>query len=144
MGKHVLVPVDGSAQSEKAFEYVLNEIPEPEITLIHVSNPVNLMRYGDDEYLDVEGYQKEVKRQRGRDEAMLEDYRETATACGIETKRILTTGMPARRILETVEANDIDHIVMGSRGRSGVKRVLFGSVAETVTRRASIPVTIIR
>ena len=144
MGQHVLVPVDGSAQSEKAFEYVLNEIPEPEITLIHVSNPVNLMRYGDDEYLDVEAYQKEVKRQRDRNKAMLEDHHETATACGIETETILTTGKPARRILETVETNDIDHIVMGSRGRSGVKRVLFGSVAETVTRRASVPVTIIR
>jgi len=41
-------------------------------------------------------------------------------------------------------SHDVDHVVMGSRGRSGVGRVLFGSVAEAVTRRASVPVTIVR
>ena len=99
---------------------------------------------GGDDYFDVEGYKEEVKRQHDRHEAMLEDYRDTATARGIEAETILTTGKPARRILETVETNDVDHIVMGSRGRSGFGRVLFGSVAETVTRRASVPVAIVR
>jgi nucleotide-binding universal stress UspA family protein len=144
MGQHVLVPIDGSDHSEKALEYVLDEIPEPKITLLRVIDPVNIMGYGDDEYFDIKGYQEEVKRQQDRDEAMLEDYREKATARGIEAETILTTGKPARRILETVETNGVDHIVMGSRGRSGIGRVLFGSVAETVTRRASVPVTIVR
>lgn len=144
MGQHVLVPVDGSDQSEKAFEYVLDEVPEPKITLLHVINPVNVMSYGGDDSFDAKGYQEEVKRRRDREEAMLEEYRATATARGIEVETLLTTGKPAKRILETVEANDIDLIVMGSRGRSGVGRVLFGSVAETVTRRASVPVTIVR
>lgn len=144
MGQHVLVPVDGSAHSEKALEYVLDNIPEPKITLLRVIDPVNVVGYGDDDYFDFEGYQEKVKRQHNRDEAMLEDYRDTAAARGIEAETILTTGKPARRILETVETNDVDHIVMGSRGRSGVGRVLFGSVAETVTRRASVPVTIVR
>ena len=42
------------------------------------------------------------------------------------------------------EENDIDHIVVGSHGRGGVSRMLLGSVAETVARRSSVPVTIIR
>lgn len=75
---------------------------------------------------------------------MLEGYRDTVMARGVDVETILTTGRPARRILETVETADVDHVVMGNRGRSGIRRVLFGSVAETVTRRASVPVTIVR
>jgi len=80
-----------------------------------------------------------VKNRRDNAEAMLENYRSTAMERGIEIETILTTGKPASQILETVESTDIDQIVMGSRGRSGVGRVLFGSVAETVTRRALSP-----
>lgn len=144
MGQRVLVPVDGSSHSEKAFEYVLDELPEPELTLLHVVTPVSSFGYGDEDYFDVEGYQAETKRQRERGAAMLDEYRDTATARGIDVSTVLTSGKPARRILETADENDVGHIVMGSRGRSGVGRVLFGSVAETVTRRASVPVTIVR
>ncbi len=144
MGKHILVPVDGSTQSEKAFEYVLDEIPEAKITLLHVMNPVSIIGDDDDDYFDVKSYQNQVKRRREWAEAMLEDYRSTATERGIEIEILLTTGKPANQILETVETTDIDQIVMGSRGQSGIGRVLFGSVAETVTRRATVPVTIVR
>ncbi|GAB7020902.1 hypothetical protein JCM18750_37640 [Halostagnicola bangensis] len=38
----------------------------------------------------------------------------------------------------------VDHIVIGSHGRSGPSRVLLGSVTERVARRAPVPVTIVR
>ena len=144
MGQHVLVPVDGSDHSEKAFEHALDELPEAEITLLHVVNPVSSFSYGGDDYFDAEGYQKHVERQREEGETLLEGYRETAAERGIEVETVLETGRPPREILETIEAEDVDRVVMGSRGRSGVGRVLFGSVAETVTRRAPVPVTIVR
>ena len=144
MGKHILVPVDGSTQSEKAFEYALDEIPETKITLLYVMNPVSIIGDDDDDYFDVKSYQNQVKQRREWAEAMLEDYRSTATERGIEIEILLTTGKPANQILETVETTDIDQIVMGSRGQSAIGRVLFGSVAETVTRRATVPVTIVR
>jgi nucleotide-binding universal stress UspA family protein len=40
--------------------------------------------------------------------------------------------------------HDIDHIVVGSHGRTGASRILLGSVAETVARRSPVPVTIVR
>jgi nucleotide-binding universal stress UspA family protein len=49
-------------------------------------------------------------------------------------------GEPVRRILEEAEVGRADLIVMGTRGRSGVSRLLLGSVAEAVLRRASCPV----
>jgi len=144
MAHYVLVPVDGSPHSKKAFEYVLENIAESKIALLHVMTPVSIIGDDDDDHFDVETYQNEIKRQRKRAETMLEDYRSTAMERDIIIETILTTGKPARQILEIVETTDIDHIVMGSRGRSGIGRVLFGSVAETVTRRATVPVTIVR
>jgi nucleotide-binding universal stress UspA family protein len=144
MGQHVLVPVDGSSPSEKAFEHVLDEMPDEQITLLHVVNPISSYSYGGDDYFDAEGYQEHVERQQETGEEMLEEYRETAAERGVDVETVLATGKPAREILETIESEDIDQVVMGSQGRSGVGRVLFGSVAEAVTRRASVPVTIVR
>ncbi|ELZ32025.1 UspA domain-containing protein [Halogeometricum pallidum JCM 14848] len=71
----------------------------------------------------------------------------TATDLAAERNTTLVTvtevGNPARTILEYADNHDVDQIVMGSHGRSGIDRALLGSVAETVTRRARIPVTII-
>jgi nucleotide-binding universal stress UspA family protein len=144
MGQHILVPVDGSPGSETALAYALEERPDARVTLLHVVNPVSSFGYGDEAYFDIEGYQAEARRQRDRGEQLLEEARETAAERGVDAETLLLTGKPATRILETIESHDVDHVVMGSRGRSGVGRVLFGSVAEAVTRRASVPVTVVR
>ena len=71
----------------------------------------------------------------------------TATDLATEHDIVLDTvtevGKPAREILDYAADNGIDQIVMGSHGQSGLDRTFLGSVAETVTRRAQIPVTII-
>ncbi|PSQ23605.1 universal stress protein UspA, partial [Halobacteriales archaeon QS_9_67_17] len=53
-------------------------------------------------------------------------------------------GQPARTIVDYADDNDIDEIVIGSHGRQGISRVLLGSVAENVVRRADMPVTVVR
>lgn len=144
MDLHVLVPVDGSAESDAALDHALDHHPDARLTILHVLNPASAFGYGDDEYFDVEGYQAEVERRRERAEDLLAEYEDTARERGADVDTRLETGIPAGRILATIEDAGVDHVVMGSRGRSGVGRVLFGSVAETVTRRASVPVTIVR
>ena len=144
MSKRVLVSVDGSSESEAALEHAIDEIPDAKLTLLHVVNPVSSYSYGGDDYFDAEGYQNQVERQRDQGEGLLERYRETAAKRGVEAETVLKIGKPANRILETVEEMNVDRVVIGSRGRSGVGRVLFGSVAEEVTRRGSVPVTIVK
>ena len=61
----------------------------------------------------------------------------------LDLETVTEVGKPARAILEYAEDHGIDQIVMGSHGRSGIDRTFLGSVAETVTRRARIPVTIV-
>ena len=53
-------------------------------------------------------------------------------------------GSPAREILEYAEAANCDVVVMGTHGRTGVDRLLLGSVAERVVRSSPVPVVTIR
>ena len=52
----------------------------------------------------------------------------------------LITGEPASAIARLAEDENVDMIVMGTHGRSGLSRLLMGSVAEAVVRRAKCPV----
>lgn len=59
-------------------------------------------------------------------------------------EKVLVTGIPATRILETAEKKGARLIVMGSRGRTGLPHLLLGSKAERVVQMSPIPVTIVK
>ena len=141
MPDDVLVAFDGSPLAERALTYALETFPEAAITAMYVINPV-------DSVIDVEAGGLPVA------EDWYDDAREratetltTATDLAAERHIVLDTvtevGKPARAILDYADGRGVDQIVMGSHGRSGIDRALLGSVAETVTRRARIPVTIV-
>jgi len=56
----------------------------------------------------------------------------------------LRKGKPYEEILKAADELDVDMIVLGSRGRKGLERAIFGSVAEKVTRMAKVPILIIK
>lgn len=63
---------------------------------------------------------------------------------GMEIETILAQGYPSRIIVDTAQAKDIDLIVIGSRGLSGIKGLFLGSVSHDVVRRAKQPVLVVR
>jgi nucleotide-binding universal stress UspA family protein len=146
MAENVLVPLDRSEQAKKAFEWALDEFEDAHLTVLHVIEPLNMR------------YVEEAQKQAGEDltpeesyEKVLEDaeeylsqFVEKAEAEGVEASYDHTDGKPSRSIVEYVEEHDVDHVVIGSHGRSGVTRILLGSVAEKVARRSPAPVTIVR
>ncbi|ELZ36737.1 UspA domain protein [Halorubrum saccharovorum DSM 1137] len=70
---------------------------------------------------------------------------EAAAALGdVETTTAVESGNPHAVILEYADANDVDLIVMGTHGRTGVERYLLGSVTEKVVRLADPPVVTVR
>jgi len=83
-----------------------------------------------------------------RAEAHAEDVFESARAMAEEYGRHVQTalefGDPDDVILEYADDHDVDRIVMGSHCRAGAERFLLGSVAETVVRRAPVPVVVVR
>lgn len=71
--------------------------------------------------------------------------REVARQLGnLDTQIAVHGGQPYQNILKYAEANEIDIIVIGTNGRTGLDRYLLGSVAEKVLRLADIPVLMIR
>jgi nucleotide-binding universal stress UspA family protein len=66
------------------------------------------------------------------------------TRPGIEFEHRYLSGGPVREIVEFAERENVDLIVMGSHGRTGISRLLMGSVAEGVARRAPCPVMIVK
>jgi nucleotide-binding universal stress UspA family protein len=62
----------------------------------------------------------------------------------VEFEHQLVVGHPADAIVDFAKDHDIDLIVMGTHGRSGVARLLMGSIAEAVVRRAECPVLTVK
>lgn len=57
---------------------------------------------------------------------------------------MIVEGNPHEEILEYVSEHDIDMVVMGTHGRTGIDRVVMGSVAERVVRQSPVPVLTVR
>ncbi|MGB9987578.1 universal stress protein [Salarchaeum japonicum] len=138
----ILVPIDSSEQSTEALEYALEEFQSDEITLIHVIDPIEA---GYTAQATVPGYSEEWYEQAQEDaDTLFEQAQETADEYGVTLDTVTEVGRPSRTVVEYAEENGFDHIVMGSHGRSGVSRILLGSVAESIVRRSPVPVTIVR
>lgn len=56
----------------------------------------------------------------------------------------VVTGVPSEEVLRIAGEVEAETIVMGTHGRSGLKHLLFGSVAEQVIRKAPVPVLVVR
>jgi universal stress protein A len=63
---------------------------------------------------------------------------------GLVARLLVKRGAPHEEIVKTAAAEDVDYIVIGTRGRGGLERVLLGSVADRVIRTAPCPVISIR
>ncbi|GAB3671684.1 universal stress protein [Halopiger thermotolerans] len=67
-----------------------------------------------------------------------------ANAAGVDVVTAVEQGVPHEEILEYVDENGVDVIVMGTQGRTGIDRVLMGSVTERIVRMADVPVVTVR
>ncbi|MFP4591127.1 MAG: universal stress protein [Halobacteriales archaeon] len=136
----VLVAFDGTPLSEEALEHALEVYPDAEVIVLHVID------YVEESYTARAPVGDETVRERARrrSEGLLDD----AEAIAAEHNRSVTTtsrvGKATDEILAQAEADDADIIVIGSHGRRRLSEILLGSVAETVQRRASVPVTVVR
>lgn len=134
----IVVPYDGSRPAQQAVEYAVDNWSDRRLVLLRV------IEFADGSLEAGVDLIKERLRER-RDEGAAEltdDLLETLADVDYEVETVV--GKPAREIVAYAEANDIEGIVIGSHGRTGASRVLLGSVAQTVVRRAPVPVTVVR
>ncbi|AGB30709.1 UspA domain-containing protein [Natrinema pellirubrum DSM 15624] len=144
MADNVLVAVDDSNQSTEALEFACREYPEATITAIHVLDPGDFYAVTGVEGTAMANYDEIQDHHEERAENILETAREQADDHGLEIETDHVVGGVSRSIVDYAAEHDMDHIVIGSHGRTGASRILLGSVAETVARRSPVPVTIVR
>lgn len=140
MTAHVLVPMDGSAMSERALEHAFQMFPDASVTVLHVID------YVEESYSAraLVGPEELRERAEQRAEELFADATRIADDYDAEIETETQIGDPAREIVAYADEHDVDEVVVGSHGRSLLSRVLLGSVAEHVTRRAPVPVTVVR
>jgi len=136
----ILVPVDGSAGSDKAvrFAIFLAEGKNKEIILINVQpsyNTPHIKRFFSKE--QIRSLQKELSKE------VLDHTLEITNSFSIPVRTIVRIGDPGKEICAEAKESSIDFIVMGYRGLGAVKRAILGSVATHVLHETTCPVMIV-
>jgi nucleotide-binding universal stress UspA family protein len=143
MFKRILVTLDGSQLAERALkpafalaekfgsEVLLLRVPlvQQYVTLPSGTTPLVTENYLEQDRAETEAYLRAMKTQ----------WSGIAAALRIEA----ISGEPAPVILDVARSEAVDTIVMSTHGRSGLSRLLYGSVAESVLRGATVPVLLI-
>ena len=145
MYQRILVPIDGSATAERALQEAIKlGAGKAQLRLVYVIEQIYP--------LDTEGYAfidyvalQEAVRQTGK--RTLAQAAETVRRSGITAETALLD-VPGERVASVIDGEALawkaDLIVIGTHGRSGLGRLLLGSVAEGVVRGASVPVLLVR
>jgi len=142
MGKRILVPVDASEQAHRAAEFVAEEFPDATVVLLHVIDPADA---GYSAQASIPSFSEEwYEQEQSKAETLFEEIEDAVGDDALTVETAIEVGKPVRTIVEYAEDEGVDQIVMGSHGRSGVTRILLGSVAEAVVRRSPVPVTVVR
>jgi len=140
--KRVLVPLDGSELSENVLPF-LTEIAGPldmTIVLVRVLEPIQPALVD-----GAAGGVVDDLEARRRDAAeYLAPFAIGLRARGIDTTTSVRVGRAEEEILAAAGTEGADLIAMSTHGRSGLGRLLFGSVAEQVLRHADVPVFLMR
>ncbi len=137
----ILVPIDGSANSERAIMKAKKyaECFGGKIILLTVVKPLSLTYYGNIELSKLDNENLENAKKEVLQEAltMFDDFEG-------EVQANLRKGNPAEEILEEIEEEDYDLVVMGSRGLGAFSRTVLGSVSNKVLNHAKTNVLIVR
>jgi len=135
--RKILFPTDFSSASQEALKWATSLARDSgaSITIVHVEEPP--MAYGGGELYvgDDEGHREELKKSL---------VQVVPTDPSIQFEHKLLIGDPATAIVQTAADEGADFIVIGTHGRTGLTRLLMGSVAEAVVRRAQCPVLTIK
>ncbi|HJX12124.1 MAG TPA: universal stress protein [Dehalococcoidales bacterium] len=150
MFEKVLVPLDGSKVGEAALPVIdqlvskLAPGSKVEITLLGV---ITLLRHWvvvGEASAPVSYTEEELKLIRKRVTDYLERTGQSLKGKGIIVKTMVSSGNASDEILKAADETKADLIAMSTHGRSGLRRLAFGSITDKVLRAASVPVLMVR
>lgn len=144
MFKHILVPVDGSNTSQVAVAKAIGlaKAFDSQVTVIYVIDPYPFtgvgtdFAYGQAEYLSAATAEAN---------ASVHAAKDTLSEAGVAVDTSVIEAHTAwRGIVEAGDSLQVDLIVMGSHGRSGLEKLVLGSVAQAVLSHTKLPVLVVR
>ena len=142
--RKIMVATDGSELVRKAVDSAIEiaKLSGAKLYAVHVITlgayyPITTSR-------DAE-WKKEMKEQLITESKEATAYVENAgRVANVEVESVILEGSPAEELVDFAEKNDIDLIVMGTQGKTGILRFLIGSVAENVVRYSKKTVLVVR
>lgn len=152
----ILVPYDGSKYAEKALDDAVNIakfVKGSEIIVINVMEeiltppvifPSRVRHYKTGEDTTLSTYFRDLQTDmRYKTTETLEKIRQKYEN-SVKIRAVVLVGQPAEKIVEFATRQNVDLIVMGSRGQKGISRMLMGSVSRNISDKAKCSVMIVK
>ena len=154
MFKNIVVPLDGSATAEAALPAAkgLAQALGARLTLVRVVDTGAIARSLAPAATDAVGLSSNMSQMldtiiaaEKEDAAMyLDKVADDLRAAGIDVATDMRDGSAGDEILEAVEDDDVDAAAIATHGRSGLKRTIYGSVADLLIRESGKPILVVR
>jgi nucleotide-binding universal stress UspA family protein len=139
MYDRILLPTDGSDAMTEVIDHAVSLADHHDATLhvLYVINTTSLTDLPTESEWETLSGALETEGERA-----IEQVENRAGDVPLETEMV--EGSPAKEVVRYADERDCDVVVMGTHGRSGVDRLLLGSVAERVVRSSAVPVLTVR
>lgn len=144
MFKNIMIATDGSETSESAAEIGIEiaRLSGGKVTAIYVIDLLRLSHLPG--YTTLPGLGKqllELMQKEGREAT--EQVEQKARDAGVVCEGVVAEGDPSEELLRRSKELGADLLILGAKGRSGLDRILLGSVAERVARHSRVPVLLV-
>lgn len=140
--KSILFPVDLSETSAKLVPYVLTMAAKFDAA-VHLLFVARVLQYFTGIYVPHPSIAEFERALLDGAEKRLYEFKEEHFASLPQTRNTVVLGDASEEILRYVETHGIELLILGTHGRKGLDRVVFGSVAERVVKAAPVPVLVI-
>ena len=140
--KRVLFPVDLSESSDKIVPYV-QAVAERFGAQIHILFAARVFDHFTSIYVPHPSINKFEKELIDGAEKRLYEFVDQHFKEFPHTKTSVVAGDPSEEVLNYIKEHEIDLVIMGTHGRKGMDKIIFGSVAERVVKSAPVPVMVV-
>ena len=140
--KRILFPVDLSETSSKLVPYVVT-MAEKFGAEIHLLFVARIFDYFSSVYVPQDSINKFANDLLEGAKKRLEEFRAEYFEAVPSTRAVVIPGDASEEILNYVQLKTIDMLILGTHGRKGLDKIVFGSVAERVAKAAPVPVLLV-
>ncbi|MEF8831434.1 MAG: universal stress protein [Halobacteriales archaeon] len=140
MHDDILIPTDGSKQASNAVKRGLLLARDLDATV----HALYVVEDFESRIAPITGEQQRVSEEQvEHGESVVEDVAQAAESLDVDVVAAVEKGRVHKEIKEYIEDNDVDFIVMGSRGRTNIEKAILGSTADRIIRTLAVPTMVV-